>query len=168
MNESCNSSVKTDLLRRLRRLNQGQRKALRVEPGARCSYGMCLMPLDGPPAGIPTGNGSGGGLAGYHRRTATSPLPSSGNGGRNARSGRGWGRGKSARGGQGEGRGGSGGRRGVGIGGGSDGGSGGGGCYVFPCGHRFHRFCLGVSSEGLRRGGGGECSLCSRSKVLRR
>ncbi|CAN0579245.1 unnamed protein product, partial [Ectocarpus sp. 12 AP-2014] len=40
VNESCSASVKTDLLRRLRRLNQGQRRATRVDADARCCYGI--------------------------------------------------------------------------------------------------------------------------------
>lgn len=71
VNESCSASVKTDLLRRLRRLNQGQRRATRVEPGARCSYELCLMPLAGPPRG------------------------SGGTGRRTTAAGRGWGRDRS-------------------------------------------------------------------------
>lgn len=144
VNESCSASVKTDLLRRLRRLNQGQRRATRIEPGARCSYGMCLMPLAGPPAGL-------GGTAAADRTPSVR--------------GRGWGRGRR----RGRGSTAAGGDTGRGRGSGGRG----GGSHVFPCGHMFHEFCLGVSSEGGWRGGrgagsGGEvsasCSLCSRGK----
>ena len=79
VNESCSASVKNDLLRRLRRLNQGQRRATRVEPGARCSYGMCLLPLAGPPRGLgsnatadrPPGTVGG---RGWGRTRATTPT----------------------------------------------------------------------------------------------
>lgn len=133
MNESCSASVKTDLLRRLRRLNQGQRRATRVEAGARCSYGMCLMPLAGPPR-----VGTGGGTA------ADGSL-------RAPTAGRGWGR-ERKRGvtpGRGGGGGGASSRRGAGS-------------YMFPCGHMFHESCLGNAaardrggSKGKRGGGGG-------------
>lgn len=147
VNESCSASVKTDLLRRLRRLNQGQRRATRVEASARCS--LCLLPLAGPPRGAPVGN-------------------------RPPTAGRGWGRERArgvapARGGGGGGRGGA---SGAGRGEGS---------YMFPCGHMFHAFCLGVARErGAskgKRGGGREgttaggvvCVLCSgRGKSGRR
>ncbi|CAM9984360.1 unnamed protein product, partial [Ectocarpus sp. 4 AP-2014] len=62
VNESCSASVKTDLLRRLRRLNQGQRRATRVDADARCCYGMCLMPLAGPPRELGGDAGGGGGV----------------------------------------------------------------------------------------------------------
>lgn len=142
VNESCSASVKTDLLRRLRRLNQGQRRATRVEAGARCSYGLCLLPLAGPPRGAPVGN-------------------------RPPTAGRGWGR-ERAR-GVPPARGGGGGSTGRGA-----------GSYMFPCGHMFHEFCLGVAREkgGLRvkRGGnrdrtpgGAVCVLCSgRGKAVKR
>lgn len=123
------------------------------------------MPLDGPPAGIAFGGVPLG------DRTAVPQLlsPSGGKeGGASGRGGRGWGRGQGVRGVQGGGRGGR--RRELG-----------GGLYVFPCGHKFHEFCLTVSSEGGRRGGQGVadvggrgsappavCSLCARSKVSRR
>ena len=144
MNESCSASVKTDLLRRLRRLNQGQRRATRIEPGARCSYGMCLLPLAGPPRGLVS-----------NAAADRSPVTVAG---------RGWGRGK---GGGGAKTTSSPGQRSGGL----SAGRGAGGAYVFPCGHMFHEQCLGVSSEeGWRgkRGTGGAggrvvaCSLCSR------
>lgn len=144
VNESCSASVKTDLLRRLRRLNQSQRRATRVEPAAQCSYGMCLLPLAGPPRGL--------------LGTATADRPALAA----ARGGRGWGKkikGQREGGDAVQSRAGS--RQG-------------GGSFVFPCGHMFHDFCLGVSHSkeggwrGDRRGGGSGgtgnsamCSLCS-------
>lgn len=145
VNESCSASVKTDLLRRLRRLNQGQRRALRVEPASRCSYGMCRMPLDGPPTGLRSGEAS--------RTSAAASIFYQSRG--DLEKGRGM---RSVSGGIGSAR-----RRGW------------GGCYVFPCGHNFHEFCLGASGEGWRRGSEGEagdgapaCSICSKRKTITR
>lgn len=101
------------------------------------------MPLAGPPAG----------LVGMPPTERVSAMP-----------GRGWGRGKGrvAR-GRVKGRGETdvrGSARRV------------GGLCVFPCGHMFHEFCIGVSLGGGWRGGGGigegvlACSLCNRGKSL--
>ncbi|CAM9135694.1 unnamed protein product [Discosporangium mesarthrocarpum] len=98
MHKLCGATVKSDLVRCIRRLNQNQRKAILVESGSCCCYGMCRMPLDGPPGGVGMGLGKHG-----HSR------------GRRAE-------------GRGEGR--------------------SGGVYVFPCGHHFHAFCLGLCLEG--------------------
>lgn len=159
MNESCSASVKTDLLRRLRRLNQGQRRATRVDPDARCCYGMCLMPLAGPPRELGGDAGGGGGVLADRNRPVTA--------------GRGWGRGRARE--PARARGGGGGRGGGGAGSGR-----GGGTVVFPCGHMFHEYCLSVArdrgSKGKRSGssrgrgtGGVVCCLCGgKEKSARR
>eukprot|EP00752_Nemacystus_decipiens_P006159 g5557.t1 len=136
VNESCSASVKTDLLRRLRRLNQGQRRATRVEAGARCSYGLCLMPLAGPPRGAPLGSRPPTAGRGWGRERPRGVAPARGGGSGGVSAGRG------------------------------------AGAYMFPCGHMYHEYCMGVAREkggskgkrgGNREGSTGSvvCLLCS-------
>jgi hypothetical protein len=56
VNESCNGILEQDTLSLLRQLNQGQRRAVKVEPGVRCA--ICARPLSLPPVHTTNTNNS--------------------------------------------------------------------------------------------------------------